>query len=314
MTQEPAVVRDGGLLRLRLDLDYDGTAFRGWAAQPGQRTVAGVLVDAAALVLRLDPLADVLPRLVVAGRTDAGVHALGQVCHLDVPADVLAGLGGPARLERRLRGLLPPDVRLRSLTVAADGFDARFSALRRHYRYRVSDAPGGPEPLRRHDTLGHDRPLDVDRMARAARATLGLRDFAAFCKRRDGATTVRELLRHEWHREADGTVVASLTADAFCHSMVRSMVGALLWVGDGRRDVGWPSELLTGTGRDSRVLVVGAHGLTLVGVDYPPDGDLRARAGEARTMRAPIGCRARDQQALDGLEPLRAARRDSWRR
>ena len=288
MTQEPAVVRDGGLLRLRLDLDYDGTAFRGWAAQPGQRTVAGVLVDAVGLVLRLDPLQEVLPRLVVAGRTDAGVHALGQVCHLDVSAGGLAALGGPARLERRLRGTLPPDVRLRAVTVAPAGFDARFSALRRHYRYRVSDAPGGPEPLRRHDTLAHDRPLDVDRMAEAGHAMVGLHDFAAFCKRREGATTVRELLRHDWRRHHDGTVVGELSADAFCHSMVRSLVGALLWVGDGRRDVTWPREVLGGSSRDSRVLVVGAHGLTLTGVDYPPDPELAARADRARTRRAPL--------------------------
>ena len=288
MTQEPAVERDGGLLRLRLDLDYDGTAFRGWAAQPGQRTVAGDLVDANGLVLRLHPVDEVLPRLVVAGRTDAGVHALGQVCHLDVPGDGLATLGGPARLERRLRGVLPPDVRLRAVTVAPAGFDARFSALRRHYRYRVSDAPGGPEPLRRHDTLAHDRPLDEARMAEAARATVGLHDFAAFCKRREGASTVRELLRHDWRRDGDGTVVGELSADAFCHSMVRSLVGALLWVGDGRRDVTWPSEVLRAAGRDSRVLVVGAHGLTLVGVDYPPDADLAARAERARTRRAPL--------------------------
>lgn len=288
MTQEPAVVRDGGLLRLRLDLDYDGTGFHGWAAQPGLRTVAGVLVDAVGLVLRLDALGEVLPRLVVAGRTDAGVHALGQVSHLDVPAEALDALGGHSRLERRLRRLLPPDVRLRAVTIAPAGFDARFSALRRHYRYRVSDDPGGPEPLRRHDTLAHDRPLDLLRMAEAARGTVGLHDFAAYCKRREGASTVRELLRHEWHRDVDGTVVGELSADAFCHSMVRSLVGALLFVGDGRRDVTWPREVLRGTGRDSRVLVVGAHGLTLVGVDYPPDEELAARAERARAHRGPL--------------------------
>ncbi|MFC5380089.1 tRNA pseudouridine synthase A [Aquipuribacter nitratireducens] len=273
-----------GLVRLRLDLGYDGTGFHGWAVQPGLRTVAGVLVDALGTVLRT-PAEEVLAATVVAGRTDAGVHASGQVAHVDVDPGALAGAGGGDGIRRRLRGLLPADVRVVAVAPAPTGFDARFSALRRHYRYRVCDDPSGVDPLRRHDTLAHPRLLDEARMDAAAGRLLGLHDFAAFCRRREGATTTRTLLRYTWARDADGTVVARVSADAFCHSMVRALVGALLPVGDGRRDVTWPQEVLRGRVRDPAVGVVAAHGLTLVGVDYPPDEDLAARASEARARR-----------------------------
>jgi tRNA pseudouridine38-40 synthase len=275
-------------VRLRLDLGYDGTGFHGWAAQPGLRTVAGALVEVLARVLRADPDA-VLRGLVVAGRTDAGVHATAQVAHLDVEGAALEAAGGTTGLTRRLRGMLPPDVRLGDLAVAPEGFDARFSALRRHYRYRVCDDPAGPDPLRRHDTLAHprpsDRPLDVAAMARAAGGLVGLHDFAAFCRRREGATTVRTLLAYTWVREPDRTCVAHVSADAFCHSMVRALVGALLPVGDGRRDVDWPAQVLHGRVRDPGVAVVGPHGLTLVGVDYPEADGLAERARQARARR-----------------------------
>ncbi|WP_336920745.1 tRNA pseudouridine(38-40) synthase TruA [Aquipuribacter sp. SD81] len=286
VTHEPAVDTDGGLVRVRADLGYDGTGFHGWAVQPGLRTVAGVLAGAVATVLRL-PVDQVVARLVVAGRTDAGVHATGQVAHLDVPHAALDGAGGADALVRRVRGLLPDDVRLASLVPAPAGFDARFAALRRHYRYRVCDDPAGPDPLRRHDTLAHARrgPLDVEAMTAAAQGLLGLQDFAAFCRRREGATTVRRLLRYDWSREADGTVVAHVGADAFCHSMVRALVGALLPVGEGRRPAGWPRDVLLAAHRDPAVAVVPAHGLTLVGVDYPDDAGLAARVREARARR-----------------------------
>ena len=279
-------------MRVRLVLGYDGSAFAGWAMQPGQRTVEATLAAALATVLRLEQP----PRLVVAGRTDAGVHARGQVCHLDVPQESFAATPGrsdvtPDRaLIRRLTGVLPPDVRVQGVTLAPAGFDARFSALRRRYAYRVSEAESGPDPLRRHEVLDHRRPLDVAAMAAASGHLLGLGDFAAFCRRRDGATTVRTLLEYSWRRPGpgepdEGLVVATVVADAFCHSMVRALVGAVLPVGEGHRAVGWPAQVLAAGVRDAGVRVVAARGLTLERVDYPADVELALRAREARAVR-----------------------------
>lgn len=285
---EPAVpVGDGGLVRLRLDISYDGTDFSGWAKQPGRRTVQGELEDA----LAKQPPGVSVEKVVVAGRTDAGVHATGQVVHLDVipsTVDTLRGVpvvgGVPdlARMCRRWNRILPLDVRVLSARVAPEGFDARFSALRRRYSYRVSDAPWGIDPLNRYDTLAWDRPIDVARMNVASERLLGLHDFAAFCKQRDGGTTIRELQVFHWER-AGHLVSADVTADAFCHSMVRSLVGALLLVGDGRRDVDWPAETLARGQRHSAV--VPAHGLTLTAVEYPADAELSARAEQTRNLR-----------------------------
>lgn len=280
-----------GLVRVRLDLGYDGTTFHGWAAQPGYRTVEATLAHALGTVLRLP----VPPRLVVAGRTDAGVHAVGQVAHLDVPAVAWAAVPGstdraPAgALLLRLAGVLPPDLRVHGVTRAVPGFDARFSALRRHYAYQVSDHPTGAPPLRRLDVLGHRRPLDVEMMDEAASRLVGLHDFAAFCRRREGATTVRTLLRYSWHREHSehgGLITARVTADAFCHSMVRALVGAVLPVGEGRRPVDWPARVLAAGRRDPAVTVAKALGLTLEAVDYPPDDQLAARAAQSRATRS----------------------------
>ncbi|MGH3907993.1 MAG: tRNA pseudouridine(38-40) synthase TruA [Pseudonocardiaceae bacterium] len=273
---EPAApAGDGGLLRYRLDIRYDGAGFSGWARQPNRRTVQGVLEDALRLLLRI-PAA-----LTVAGRTDAGVHATGQVAHLDVPPGALP----PDQLARRLARLLPADVRVPVVREVPLSFDARFSALRRHYRYRICDAPWGVDPLRRHDTLAHSRLLDEDRMNAASAELLGEHDFAAFCRRREGATTVRALQRLDWTRDDPHLLVAHVAADAFCHSMVRSLVGALLAVGEGRRPPAWPAELLRRTDRTSEVTVALAHGLALVGVDYPDDDQLAARAQQTRALR-----------------------------
>jgi tRNA pseudouridine38-40 synthase len=266
----------GPTRRFRLGIAYDGTDFSGWARQPGRRTVCGALEDALATVLRGGL------RLTVAGRTDAGVHATGQVAHADLPQDI-----DPAWLVRRLARLLPPDVRVRTLTPVPDAFDARFSALRRHYRYRLATAPYGAEPLRARDTVGWPHPIDLDAINTAAGALLGEHDFAAFCKRREGATTVRALQELSWTRDQDGVVTAAVAADAFCHSMVRSLVGALLDVGRGRRAPDWPATLLTRGVRANEVAVAPAHGLTLVRVDYPPDADLAARATTTRRLRTP---------------------------
>jgi tRNA pseudouridine38-40 synthase len=287
---EPAVPSgDGGLVRVRLAIAYDGGGFSGWAAQPGRRTVQGELEAALERVLRV-PVA-----LTVAGRTDAGVHARGQVAHADLPAALWAtwgrNRGGPpvqpagTELVRRLARMLPPDVRVRALVVAPAGFDARFSALWRRYRYRVADDPAAADPLRRYDTLSWPRPLDAAAMQAAADALLGERDFAAFCKRRAGATTIRTLQELSWARDAAGVLTATVRADAFCHSMVRGLVGALFAVGDGRRRADWPAAQLARAERSSEVAVAPAHGLTLVEVGYPPDAELAVRAQATRRVR-----------------------------
>ena len=243
-------------MRIRLDIAYEGTEFSGWADQPGRRTVAGVIAAALAQVCSLaEP-----PRLVVAGRTDAGVHATGQVAHVDLePAT------DPEQLRRRLAGVLPADVAVSGVTVVGDDFDARFSALARHYRYLVTD--GSPDPLTRRTVLAWPRPLDATAMHGAAQSLVGDHDFAAYCKRREGASTRRRLLRLDVTRDGSLVTIAA-TGAAFCHNQVRSMVGALLAVGDGRRPPQWPAAVLAAGVRDSAVTVAPAHGLTLVAVDY----------------------------------------------
>jgi tRNA pseudouridine38-40 synthase len=267
-------------IRLRLDVSYDGTDFSGWAAQPGRRTVAGVLVEAFGRLLGPGAVLG----LTVAGRTDAGVHATGQVCHVDLPAVAWETLAGS--LLRRLAAVMPADARVRAVTPVPPTFDARFSATFRRYEYRVTDVPWGPEPLRRHDTLGWVRPLDLDRLNAAAIGLVGEHDYAAYCKRKENATTVRAITRLDWRRDPDGICVATVQADAFCQSMVRSLVGAMLSVGDGRRDLAWPGTLLTLRERSSEVTVAPAHGLTLIAVGYPDVAEYAARAEATRRMRA----------------------------
>jgi tRNA pseudouridine38-40 synthase len=274
-------------LRLRLDLAYDGSGFSGWARQPSLRTVQDTVETALARVLRLPAT----PLLTVAGRTDAGVHARGQVAHVDVPAEAWAGAPGRSQrppgpaLVRRLAAVLPPDVVVRKAGVAPAGFDARFSALWRRYEYRVVDDPARRDPLRRSDVLWHPRPLDVPAMADAAHRLQGEHDFAAFCRAREGATTIRELLTFRWSRTDAGLAVADVRADAFCHSMVRALVGACLAVGEGRRPVRWPAEVLLAGHRDPAVTVAAPGGLTLEEVAYPADADLAGRAERARRVR-----------------------------
>jgi tRNA pseudouridine38-40 synthase len=265
--------------RVRIDLSYDGGGFSGWARQPGQRTVQQVLEDALSQVLRADPPV----QLTVAGRTDAGVHARGQVAHADLP--LAAWLDAAPVILRRLARLLPPDVRVRRIGVAPDGFDARFSALSRRYSYRVCDDVTGPEPLRRHDTLWTRRELEIGPMNEAAALLLGEHDFAAFCRRRAGATTVRELLALSWTRPEATVAEATVIADAFCHSMVRALMGALLKVGEGARPPSWPAQVLSARVRDPGVPVVPPHGLCLEEVCYPPPGQLAQRALATRRVR-----------------------------
>ncbi len=266
-------------MRLRLDLGYDGSQFHGWARQPELRTVQGVLEEALALALRLpEP-----PVLTVAGRTDAGVHARGQVVHSDVSQSAWAENGG--RVTYRLRGLLPSDVRVRQVTQAPPGFDARFSATSRRYAYRLCDDPVGVDPIRRSDVVWNRRPLDVDAMNEAAAALLGEHDFASFCRRREGASTVRTLRTFEWTRTAEDLLEADVMADAFCHNMVRSIVGACVAVGEGRRPTAWVGDVLGEAERSSSVMVMPPHGLTLEEVTYPPDAELATRARASRRFR-----------------------------
>ena len=273
-------------IRVRIDCAYDGTDFSGWAAQPGRRTVEGELTGALETICRTSGL-----RVVVAGRTDAGVHAGGQVCHVDLSAnEVEAARGrrersGVDSLLARLRGVLPPDIAVHGVSLAPDGFDARFSATRRRYRYLISDNPARLDPLRRREVVALRDALDVAAMDEAARALTGLADFAAFCKRREGATTIRTLLEYSWRRTADGLVEGTVIADAFCHSMVRALVGAVVPVGQGRAEPVWPRAVLIAGVRDPRVKVMPAHGLSLQEVSYPPDELLAERAGQARARR-----------------------------
>ena len=294
------------VLRLRLDLAYDGSGFNGWAAQPGLRTVEGVLSAALQTVLR-EPV-----RLTVAGRTDSGVHAAAQVAHLDVSEDAWSALPGrsgrspEAALLTRLTGVLAHEARdglpraprgasdivVTGVRVVPGAFDARFSALDRRYTYRIADAESPRDPLRRGHVLWMAERLDVDAMAASAAPLLGEHDFLSYCKPRDGATTIRTLRRLAWRRVAAGApggdaglVVLEVVADAFCHSMVRSLVGAGLAVGRGRRPAAWPGELLAARTRDDAAPVAPAHGLTLEDVVYPADDQLAAQAERARVMR-----------------------------
>jgi len=255
----------GPFTRLRLDLGYDGTDFSGWAAQPGRRTVAGELAASLTRVLGSDGTAS----LTVAGRTDAGVHATGQVCHVDVAAERWVAYGDS--LLRRLAGLLPADLRVYRVAEIPAGFDARFSAVYRRYAYRVADTPWGSPPLRHRDTVAWPRAVDLDALNDASAPLMGEHDFAAYCRRKDHATTIRAITDLRWYRDAEGILIGTVQADAFCQAMVRSLVGALLPVGDGRRPVSWPASLLTRRERANEVVVAPAHGLTLVEVGYPDD-------------------------------------------
>lgn len=290
---EPIPVQEGSAVRARLLFSYDGTDFSGWAAQPGLRTVQGVFEEALARIVRQD----VPPRLTVAGRTDAGVHARGQVAHVDI--DVAAWERMPGRAQRtpaegllsRLNGVLPDDITVLSVDQAPAGFDARFSATERRYAYRIADAVHLRDPLTRRHVLWHDRSLDLDALNDVSASLTGLRDFAPFCKAREGATTIRELKEFSWARPEQGPdaglAVATVRADAFCHSMVRSLVGAVLAVGEGRRDADWLAAIAQGAERSQAVAVAPAHGLTLEQVSYPADDELASRAEVTRARRSP---------------------------
>jgi tRNA pseudouridine38-40 synthase len=278
-------------VRIRLDIAYDGTHFRGWARQPGLRTVQGELEAALTRIVGGDP------RLIVAGRTDAGVHASGQVAHLDLDADQIARLrrrrrdddeaDAVAALAGRVRGVLGlyPDVTVRRTSPAPEGFDARFSAVWRRYTYRLADATTGYDPLNRLRTTTLRSVLDVEAMDAAASRLIGLHDFAAYCKAREEATTIRTLLEYDWRRGEDGVLVAHVRADAFCHSMVRALVGACVAVGEGRLEVDDVVAIRDARMRIPETKVLAARGLVLAEVGYPADDLLAARAAQTRNRR-----------------------------
>ncbi|WP_405843190.1 tRNA pseudouridine(38-40) synthase TruA [Streptomyces sp. NBC_01518] len=275
---------EAGFVRVRLDLSYDGTLFSGWAKQAGgRRTVQGEVEDALRTVTRSGAVAY---DLTVAGRTDAGVHARGQVAHVDLPGELWAE--HREKLLKRLAGRLPKDVRVWGVAEAPEGFNARFAALWRRYVYRVGDRPGGVDPLLRNHVLWHDWELDVDVMDAAAKSLVGEHDFAAYAKKREGASTVREIFDFGVRRRDDGVVEIEVRADAFCHNQVRSMVGALVFVGDGHRGAEWPRKVLDAGVRDSAVHVVRPHGLTLEEVAYPADEGLAERQLLARRVRGTL--------------------------
>lgn len=292
--QKPAapVRGGGGFLRIRLDLAYDGGPFNGWAVQPGRRTVQGALEEALALLIRR-PI-----RVTVAGRTDAGVHARGQVVHVDLSEAEWLGLNRGVELDpavallRRLRGALNRGlgdltgaIEVHRVSIAPEGFDARFSALWRRYSYRIADGQARWDPLGRTSTLWHKEQLDVGLLNEGASQLLGLQDFRSYCKPREGATTIRELQRFEFARGADGVLVATVQADAFCHNMVRSLVGSALYVGAGVEKPGWLQERLLARQRDAKSVLAAPHPLVLEEVSYPTAGGLLARAELTRARR-----------------------------
>lgn len=272
-------------VRLRLDIGYDGTGFHGWAAQPGLRTVQEEIESALAVLLQAGSEgAD--PRLTVGGRTDAGVHARGQVAHLDVPREAAERLTA-----RRINGVLgrqAPDAVVHEVREAPADFDARFSALSRRYEYRVRPLGSRRDPLTARFTVEVPRELDLAAMQRASDELTGLNDFTSFCKAREGATAVREVLRFDWRETEDGALAAAIEADAFCHSMVRALVGAVVATGSGRIGLADLVRLRDARERTSRFTVMPAHGLSLEEIAYPPDDELAARAEQTRARRDPL--------------------------
>lgn len=304
------------MVRLRLDLAYDGGAFYGWARQPTLRTVQGELEQALHTILRVpadDP--DEPLRLTVAGRTDTGVHALHQVCHLDVGEATLErcvghmGVPAPEALFRRLSRMVPDDIAIHALSVAPEGFDARFSALERTYVYRICDDVRPVDPRMRGFVLALDGRLDLDAMNAAAAMTIGLHDFGSFATPNPGGTTIREVKRANWSRipvsplvpgasggagtaggytvpaAESGLVCFTIVADAFARNMVRSLVNACVKVGQGRKDLDWFAEKMATPLREGSTGPIAPQGLTLEHVAYPPDDHLAARAEAIRAKR-----------------------------
>lgn len=281
------------MTRFRLDLGYRGTDFHGWAKQPGLRTVQSAVESG------LERITGTEVATVVAGRTDAGVHARRQVVHIDLGEDAVGKLVGrsnrPAEvaLLSRLRGVLVagdyPDIVVHAVTEVPETFDARFSALWRSYQYRLADHRSFIDPLLTAVTPRHKGELDVEAMAEAGREVQGLHDFLPFCKPREGATTIRTLHELRVERDTDAVITIDLRADAFCHHMVRALVGGLIKVGSGSWPVTRPAELIAeadaGITPTVPMFVTSADGLVLTEVGYPAPEDYAARAAQTMARR-----------------------------
>lgn len=284
---------EGGMTRLRIDLAYDGKGFAGWAKQPGLRTVQGELERAIALIIRKEPGQ---VSATVAGRTDSGVHARAQVCHIDVGDDDLTRLRGRADIDgaiaRKLNGVLKRfdarDVVVHSVTRVSQYFDARFSALSRRYEYRVRPVDVRQNPLDRHFTVDLNYSINLDLLQAASDTFLGLKDFTSYCKAREGATAVRTLLDFTWTVHENGVLSAKISADAFCHSMVRSLVGAALAVASGSLTIEELNRITLDRKRTSEIYVMPPEGLSLESVEYPGDREFAERAQQTRSRRSAI--------------------------
>ncbi|HEU4399137.1 MAG TPA: tRNA pseudouridine(38-40) synthase TruA, partial [Actinomycetota bacterium] len=263
---DPPAAPTGPLVRVRMTVAYDGSGFHGFAPNPGVPTVGGALRDALEKVLRAEV------ELTCAGRTDTGVHAWGQVVSFDAPA----GRFDPLTLQRSLNRLLGPAIAVRDVAVAPEGFDARRSATGRTYRYTVLNRPV-PDPFLAATTWHVDEPLDLDLLRLGCDPLIGEHDFSAFCrrpKRRDGgdASLVRTVRRAGWTDLGDGLLRFEIEANAFCHQMIRSVVGTLVDVGMARRHAGELLGILAGRDRSQGSQLAPPQGLCLWSVAYPPDG------------------------------------------
>ncbi len=278
MTIQNEPVSNDGLIRIRLDLGYNGTGYFGWAKQPnGLKTIQGELESA---LIAITGLAEV--KTIVGGRTDAGVHARGQVCHIDLPVEFVNEQ--ISRLGRRLRAVLPESIVVSQVTQVSKNFDARFAALARRYSYRIADR--SVDPLTLSSVMIHDAPLDLDAMNAASKLLQGLNDFTAYCKANTVGTRIRELQEFSWHRH-DDLVIATVKADAFCYSMVRTLVGALIPVGDGRKDIEWPYRILKAAQKIFEINVAPGHALVLEEIYYPAEKEFADRVSSTKAMRSP---------------------------
>jgi len=282
---KPVDLEVDGFSRYRIDFGYDGTDFNGFAKQPGLRTVQAELVKAIELIFGKDEH-DFGMR--VAGRTDAGVHAQHQVAHINLTEKQLKRIGRNPDVAGRINTALPADIRLYSFEKAPAGFDARYSAAFRRYRYRIADKASSLDPLQVRYVLELKADLDLAAMRRGAKVLIGLHDFAAFCKPRAGATTIRRLKKIAISRNPlmGNIVEIELLGDAFCHNMVRSLVGALVAVGRGRATVLDIKQRLISGSRAGSFKVLGARGLSLIEVGYPVDSKLASQAQKARNLRS----------------------------
>jgi tRNA pseudouridine38-40 synthase len=252
------VAPSGAVVRVRMLVAYDGSGFHGFAAQPGHRTVAGVLQEAIAKVAR-HPV-----ELVCAGRTDRGVHAWGQVVSLDLSPEV-----DLERLHRALLKLCGPEVVVREVAAAAPDFSARFSATGRTYRYTVLNRPV-PDPFLARTTWHVARPLDVELLALACDPFLGEHDFSAFCRRPKGeaVSLVRRVRRAAWIDLGDGVLRLEIEATAFCHQMVRSIVGTMVAAGRAEVKAGDIRGILRSGRRAAAAPIAPPEGLCLWHVSY----------------------------------------------